>query len=95
MRRLRLSITHCSGRALILTDTPRPDCDNCGGAGGIASDYGDYDTGEYAGTDWEPCPCWTQWCIRLLPLSRLSRRLRRRGAGRSPWADGYSDEPPF
>ncbi|MBZ9637937.1 hypothetical protein, partial [Streptomyces sp. PSKA30] len=67
------------------------------GIGGIEHDYGDYDTGEYAGTDWEPCPCWTEWRITLLSLPRLPRwPRRRRDAGRDPWAtDGYSNEPPF
>lgn len=95
MIRLRIKVTHCPRRALALTDTPRRDCPDCWGEGGIAHDYGDH-TGEYAGTDWEPCPCWTQWAVILLPLPRLPRRLQRRDTGRDPWAtDGYSNEPPF
>ncbi|GGU24109.1 hypothetical protein GCM10010289_52100 [Streptomyces violascens] len=90
MMRLRLQLIGWSRRTLILTDTPRPDCPDCAGDGAIGCDYGDYD-GEYAGTDWEPCGCWTEWRRTLLPLPRLPRLLRRRGDHRDPW----SDEPPF
>ncbi|MEW1903315.1 hypothetical protein [Streptomyces sp. NPDC086147] len=38
---------------------PHPDCPCCNGAGGHAYDYGDYEIGEYAGTEWDPCPCRT------------------------------------
>ncbi|GAA0647834.1 hypothetical protein GCM10009548_11560 [Streptomyces malaysiensis subsp. malaysiensis] len=97
MIRLRIQRATWPGRALILTDTPRPDCRNCDGEGGTEYDYGDYETGEYAGTDWEPCPCWNEnrrWT--LLPLPHLPRWLRRRDTSRDPWAtSGYSDEPPF
>ncbi|MEU8760914.1 hypothetical protein [Streptomyces sp. NPDC048659] len=84
MPRLRLRVTGWTRRTLALTDTPRPDCPDCHGAGGRSYDYGDYDTGEYAGTEWEPCLCWDEtrsWT--LLPLPR-----------RAP-SGGYSDEPPF
>ncbi|MGS2588470.1 hypothetical protein [Streptomyces hebeiensis] len=100
--RLRIRVTDWPAtgrrrRTLILTDTPRPDCRNCEGYGGIEHDYGDYETGEYAGTEWEPCPCWNEsrrWT--LLPLPRLPRWLRRRSHVPDPWAaNGYSDEPPF
>ncbi|MER7954742.1 hypothetical protein [Streptomyces sp. NPDC096030] len=53
--------------------------------GGIADDYGDDETGEYAGTAWEPCPCWTQWALTLFPLPRWTRRT----------PTGCSAEPPF
>ncbi|MFG3346930.1 hypothetical protein ACGF1Z_17910 [Streptomyces sp. NPDC048018] len=71
--------------ALVLTDTPRPDCPNCEGDGWCGRDYGDYETSEDAWTGWEcdPCPCWDEnrrWV--LLPLPR-----------RHP--NGYSAEPPF
>lgn len=93
MLRLHIQRTALPRNALILTDTPRPDCRNCDG---IPHDYGDPATGEYAGTDWEPCDCWTGWRMLLLPLPRLPRWLCRRGTGRDPWAPGgYSDEPPF
>jgi hypothetical protein len=94
MLRLRIRLVNWPRRALILTDTPRPNCSDCDGEGGRAYDYGD-ETGEYAGTEWDPCPCWNeqrQWAI--LPLPRRPYR-RRHGQG-DPWAaNGYSDEPPF
>ncbi|MGW2480481.1 hypothetical protein ACWCWQ_11770 [Streptomyces sp. NPDC001571] len=90
MLRLRLQLTGWSRRTLILTDTPRPDCPDCEGDGGIGCDYGDHE-GEYAGTDWYPCPCWTEWRLTLLLLPRLPRLLHRRPEQRDPW----SDEPPF
>ncbi|MGW2843598.1 hypothetical protein [Streptomyces sp. NPDC001274] len=79
--------------ALLLTDTPRPDCTACGGEGGHHHDYGDYETGEYAGTEWEPCTCWDEnqrWT--LLPLPTRPRLLRRTRPAVDPWAD---TEPPF
>ncbi|MFF8903374.1 hypothetical protein [Streptomyces olivaceoviridis] len=95
--RLRIQRATWPGNALILTDTPRPDCPDCEGVGGFEHDYGDYRTGEYAGTDWEPCPCWNEhrrWT--LMPLPRRPHWLRRRTTHRDPWAPaGYSDEPPF
>ncbi|MFB7517432.1 hypothetical protein [Streptomyces sp. NPDC056144] len=85
--RLRIHWTTWPRPALVLTDTPRPDCTCCDGDGGHNYNYGDYETGEYAGTDWDPCNCWDdtrRWT--LLPLPRLTRRQGR---------GGYSDEPPF
>ncbi|MEU0084779.1 hypothetical protein [Streptomyces sp. NPDC006274] len=93
MPRLRIRRITWPRPTLILADTPRPGCANCGGEGGFEHDYGDYETGEYAGTDWEPCPCWNEdrtWV--LLPLPRLPRRHR---AHPDPWGSGYPDEPPF
>lgn len=84
MLRLRIRVTDWPRKALILTDTPRPDCPDCQGRGGHDVDWADYETGEYAGTDWDPCGCWT-WYRRwaLVPLPR-----------RTP--NGlFSDEPPF
>ncbi|MFJ2816228.1 hypothetical protein [Streptomyces sp. NPDC087294] len=97
MIRLRIQVAHWPRRVLILTDTPRPDCRDCGGEGGFEHHYGDHN-GEYAGTDWDPCPCWNEthrWALLPLP-----RRLPRRYDGRDPWGPtghntGYSDEPPF
>ncbi|MFE0138266.1 hypothetical protein ACFWY6_42995 [Streptomyces sp. NPDC059037] len=94
MARLRIERTACPRPALVLTDTPRPDCPDCGGDGGTAYDHGDPETGEYAGTEWESCTCWNQQrCWVLLPLPRRRWRPRRHP---DPWAaNGYSDEPPF
>ncbi|QSY50186.1 MULTISPECIES: hypothetical protein [Streptomyces] len=90
--RLRIQRATWPRPALILTDTPRPDCLLCDGVGGIESFYGDYATGEYAGTDWDPCTCWNEnrrWVLMPLPY-------RRPRTGHNPWAaNGYSDEPPF
>ncbi|MFB7977265.1 hypothetical protein [Streptomyces vinaceus] len=88
---MRLRIRHSTWPrpALILTDTPTPACPDCGGEGGHHHDYGDYETGEYAGTEWEPCHCWDEtrrWVV--LPLPRLPRPQR---TGIDPWGD----EPPF
>ncbi|MEV5138180.1 hypothetical protein AB0K71_27105 [Streptomyces syringium] len=97
MIRLRIQVVHWPRRALVMTDRPRPDCRDCDGEGGLEHDYGDYDTGEYAGTDWEPCGCWNEsrrWF--LMPLPGRPRWLRRHDSGRDPWGPGcYSDEPPF
>ncbi|MFD5114857.1 hypothetical protein ACFWNG_21480 [Streptomyces sp. NPDC058391] len=90
--RLRIQHTTWTRRALILTDTPRPNCWACHGEGGHSHDYGD-ETGEYAGTDWEPCPCWNEnrrWV--LLPLPHLPRR---RNHSDPQATNGYSNEPPF
>ncbi|MEH0635444.1 hypothetical protein QBA35_19295 [Streptomyces bottropensis] len=93
--RLRIQRTALPRNALILTDTPRPDCRVCDGVGGIEHDYGDH-TGEYAGTDWEPCPCSTQWRVLLLPLPHRRRWTRRRHSHRDPWGPAdYSDESPI
>ncbi|MFD6434302.1 hypothetical protein [Streptomyces venezuelae] len=94
MARMRIKRTTWPRPALVLTDTPRPDCPDCEGAGGAEYDYGDLETGEYAGTNWDPCHCCNEqrrWIV--LPLPR--RRWRRRRSP-DPWAaNGYSDEPPF
>ncbi|GAA0285385.1 hypothetical protein PV735_07970 [Streptomyces turgidiscabies] len=93
--RLRLQIIGWPRRVLVVTDTPRPDCSYCEGDGGIEHPYGD-ETGEYAGSDWEPCGCWTNWRTVLLPLPLRPRWLRRRHDGCDPWGSGgYSNEPPF
>ncbi|MFD8383959.1 hypothetical protein ACFV2X_36525 [Streptomyces sp. NPDC059679] len=89
--RLRIQLSTWPRRSLVLTDTPRPNCRECDGDGGIESFYGDYETGEYAGSDWDPCDCWDEnrrWT--LLPLPRLPRWLRRQRPDVDPWA-----EPPF
>ncbi|MFD5269865.1 hypothetical protein [Streptomyces sp. NPDC058335] len=83
--RLRIRLTDWPRRALILTETPAPDCPACEGDGGTAYHYGD-SNGEYASTEWEPCHCWNEnHRTVLLPLPR--RRWWRN--------DGYSSEPPF
>ncbi|WP_406347942.1 hypothetical protein OHA44_09735 [Streptomyces sp. NBC_00144] len=96
---MRLRIQHATWPrpALVLTDMPRPDCRTCDGYGGIEHEYGHPETGEYDGSDWEPCHCWNEnhhWT--LLPLPRRLPFQRRRAPERHPWGlDGYSDEPPF
>ncbi|MCK8438023.1 hypothetical protein G3I77_34945 [Streptomyces sp. D2-8] len=95
--RLRIQRATWPRNALILTDTPHPDCPECDGVGGTEHHYGDHDTGEYAGTNWEPCTCWNEdrrWF--LLPIPRRPRWLYRHRQDPDPWApNGYSDEPPF
>ncbi|MGW7307382.1 hypothetical protein ACWGI1_17600 [Streptomyces sp. NPDC054835] len=92
MPRLRLRLRGWPSKTLILTDTPRPDCPNCEGEGGHNHDYGDYETGEYAGTEWDLCRCWDE---RLRwTLLRLPKLPRRRQPYVDPWAT-HSDEPPF
>ncbi|MFJ7998908.1 hypothetical protein ACIQ7D_17430 [Streptomyces sp. NPDC096310] len=93
MHRLRIRVHTWPRRTLVLTDTPRPNCPDCEGYGGIDQHYVD-EEGDYAGTNSYPCPCWNEnrrWT--LLPLPRLPRR---RTAERDSWrTGGYSDEPPF
>lgn len=79
--------------ALVLTDTPRPNCPYCQGEGGHQVDFADPETGEYIDSDWDPCDCWDEdrsWT--LLPLPRIPRR---RQPYVDPWGTGYNDEPPF
>ncbi|MER6500197.1 hypothetical protein ABT218_12595 [Streptomyces sp. NPDC001455] len=93
MLRFRVQRATWPRPALVLTDTPHPACPDCQGEGGHNRDYGDYETGEYAGTEWDPCDCWDEtrrWA--LLPLPRRPRWLRRRRPVDDPWA---SNEPPF
>ncbi|CAM5486963.1 hypothetical protein [Streptomyces atroolivaceus] len=93
MLRLRLQRATWPRNALILTDTPNPDCRTCGGYGGIEHEYGHPETGEYDGSDWEPCHCWDEtrrWT--LLPLPDRPKWLRRHRTPTDPWA---SNEPPF
>ncbi|MGY0018673.1 hypothetical protein ACVHNB_06760 [Streptomyces sp. YJ-C3] len=88
MLRLRIERTSWPRPALILTDTPNPNCPECKGDGGFEQDYGDYETGEYAGTSYWPCTCWNdtrRWLLLPLP------RRRPTGPNRDPW----SNEPPF
>ncbi|WP_181767098.1 hypothetical protein [Streptomyces albidus (ex Kaewkla and Franco 2022)] len=90
MSRLRIQYSPCRP-GLILTDTPRPNCWACHGNGGHEREYGHPETGEYDGSDWEPCPCWDHrrgWTVLPLPWTLL-RLLRRKPRG------GYSSEPPF
>ncbi len=63
-------------------------------SGGWAEDYGDYDTGEYAGTEDVVCGCWDD---QLLSAAwRVPRWIARRFLGWTPpGAAGYSTEPPF
>ncbi|MFF7330661.1 hypothetical protein [Streptomyces sp. NPDC008150] len=82
--RLRLQIITWPRRALVLADTPRPDCPDCEGAGGTEWDYGD-EQGEYAGTEWEPCGCFTGRTCFLFPLPHRPRVLRRHTNAPDPW----------
>ncbi|MFI1029257.1 hypothetical protein [Streptomyces sp. NPDC020951] len=95
MIRLRIRLLGWPRRALVLTDTPRPDCPRCEGEGGTAYDYGHPETGEYEGTEWDPCPCWNEERrLTLLPLPGRPRWLRWRVL--NSWGPSrYSDEPPF
>ncbi|MET9057479.1 hypothetical protein ABZX99_06610 [Streptomyces antibioticus] len=86
MFRLRLKVIDYPRHALTLTDTPRPNCPDCKGLGGIEQHYSYPDTGEYWGSDIEPCPCWSTWRMTLLRLPRWTRRTP---------PGGYSSEPPF
>jgi hypothetical protein len=88
--RPRLHFETWPRRALVLTETPRPDCPVCDGIGEIAHDYGDED-GEYAGTNFEPCLCWNPH--RRTVLLRLPHRLFPRRE--QPCADPWADNPPF
>ncbi|MFD5424469.1 hypothetical protein [Streptomyces sp. NPDC127084] len=93
MIRLRIQVTTWPRKALILSDTPHPNCPDCEGIGGIEHPYGDHYTGEYADSDWAPCHCWDEtrrWA--LLPLPHRPRWPRRHTNHPDPWA---SDEPPF
>ncbi|MFE7410222.1 hypothetical protein [Streptomyces laurentii] len=84
--RLRLRVTDWPRRTLTLTDTPRPGCPDCQGQGGWNRDYGD-ETGEYAGTEWDPCHCWNE--NRSWTLLRLPRIPRRRQPDTDPWAQTH------
>lgn len=86
MARMRIRYTDWPRPALVLTDTPRPNCVACDGQGGHNRDFGHPATGEYDGTEWEPCPCWDDRRVHtLLPIPRFPRRVR----------DDHSTEPPF
>ncbi|MFD8483208.1 hypothetical protein [Kitasatospora sp. NPDC059673] len=91
MARLRLRYEGDHRPRLVLTDTPDPKCPECHGIGGWAEDYGDHDTGEYAGTHYYRCTCWNpDHPTRPVPLPRWAARLL------FGWTEpSYSDEPPF
>ncbi|MER7847314.1 hypothetical protein ABTZ03_25585 [Kitasatospora sp. NPDC096077] len=90
--RLRLQYNPWPRPALHLADTPNPKCPLCQGAGGWADDYGDYDTGEYAGTEYVTCGCWNpDRTRRLLPVPHwIAHRWLDQ-----PDESAYSTEPPF
>lgn len=79
MTRWRIRYTTWPRPALILTDTPRPDCRDCDGTGEIEAGTPDREEPDY----W-PCNCWDPARTRI--LLPLPRRLDR-----TP----YSTEPPF
>ncbi|MFD8695367.1 hypothetical protein [Kitasatospora purpeofusca] len=91
MARLRLRFNPWPRPAIELTDTPNPKCRTCDGYGGWPEDYSDYDTGEYAGTEWWDCTCWNPTRVRrLLPLPGWIAHL---AFGWIPPV--HSSEPPF
>lgn len=97
--RVRLHYITWPRPALILTDTPHPDCPHCHGAGGWDEPYAD-GAGEYGGTTAVQCDCWTDWTRTLLAAPGWLARLIDppthdpwRSTGRA--AGGCSDEPPF
>ena len=83
MLRLRIHRSDWPRPALILTDTPHPNCPDCLGEGGHAYDYGDH-SGEYAGTEWDPCHCWAE--TRRWALLPLPRRRTPWSSPTDPWA---------
>ncbi|MFE7560076.1 hypothetical protein [Kitasatospora sp. NPDC057500] len=90
MARMRLRFNPWPRPAIELTDTPRPKCPDCDGAGGWAEDYAD-DEGEFGGTDYWYCTCWDPSRVRrLLTFPRWTARLL---LGWTPPV--YSSEPPF
>ncbi|MFJ8336030.1 hypothetical protein [Streptomyces sp. NPDC094437] len=95
MIRARLKVVGWPRRVLAVVDTPRPDCPLCLGEGGYQYDYGNPETGEYEGTDYDYCSCSTSRRWTLLPLPPRPRWLRRRHDDLDPWGTGYSDEPPY
>jgi hypothetical protein len=88
--RLRLLFTHWGSPAFRLTDTPRPDCPKCKGAGGWPVDVPDASQ-EFADTEHQACDCWKparHWRVTPVP-----RWIARRFLG---WREQvFSDEPPF
>jgi hypothetical protein len=83
--RLRLRYTTWPRPAVELTDTPQPDCSNCGGEGG-------YETGDPF--EEEPlemlCGCWRPekaWFLLIVP-----RWVARRWLG---WVEPDHSAPPF
>ncbi|MFE2412457.1 hypothetical protein ACFXDE_29325 [Kitasatospora sp. NPDC059408] len=91
MAHLRLQYVDWPRPAVWLTDAPAPKCPDCQGRGGWTEDYGDYNTGEYAGTEHFHCTCWNPaLALRVLPVPRWAAR---RWLG---WTEPvYSTEPPF
>ncbi|MCX4984539.1 hypothetical protein [Streptomyces sp. NBC_00572] len=93
MSRLRLTVAAGPRRALVLTDTPQPECQACEGWGDYVRAFNDLPSyREYA--EWETCACWDanrRWV--LLPLPSLPRHRTPVTNPRGP--GGYSDEPPF
>nr|WP_233290218.1 hypothetical protein [Kitasatospora sp. MBT66] len=93
--RTRLRYTGWPEPHVRLCDTPRPNCPDCEGAGGWDEDYGDYYTGEYAGTRAVLCGCWDSEL--LIAAWRIPHWIARRFFGwtQPGTAAGYSTEPPF
>jgi hypothetical protein len=90
--RLRLKFHDWPRPELRLQDSPRPGCRGCLGAGGWTRDYGHPETGEYDGTEFDPCACWDPWRAPVLTIPIPHWAARRWCGWREP---EYSTEPPF
>jgi hypothetical protein len=96
-RRLRLRYTTSPRPAIVLTDTPRPNCPYCHGEGWWTEYVQDGPNPEDGERLDVPCGCCTDYRRTLLPLPRALASIRHRRASRradhtDPWA---SSEPPF
>ena len=81
MLRLRIRYTAWPRPALELTDTPRPDCLDCEGAGGW-NEPRTAPNGDFDGMEWIPCICWDpskSWFLLPIPR-RINDALQARRA---------------
>lgn len=93
--RLRLRIHTYPRPAIVLANSPHPNCPDCKGDGGWTFDYAGPD-GEYGGTDEEACGCWEPDFRRtVLPIPRRLYYWRAHVRNRrnvDPWG---GDSGPF